>query len=409
MVNLMRRLSVTIIFFYTVTLFSQVKMDEVQFKKGKTSSRINVTIFDNVIYIPISINNNSPIDFVLDTGALEISTIEKNIATKMNLMSRKGGTLRGAGKNSVKFWLLENVKLSLPNIDILNPRLGTFSLTHMEPYWGKPKYGLLGGNILKELITEIDYINSILIFHKPDSFVYQGVGQKIPIEFITNAILIKAKLQINEGDKNIEGLFLVDTGVRNTFFNSPFTRKHKLIEKSKKIVENITGFGIGGVGFGKLSRLKSIEIGNYLISEPIVELTTDTEGIAASQQFDGIIGADILSRFKVIFDYTQGEVILEPNENFHNSFEYDKSGIYIIVNDDNKDLYKVAYVIKNSPAEIAGIVPGDVLLEVNDIPVSNYNYEQMKNYFKQEGKTITLKILRNNTTVKLNIKLEKLL
>ena len=409
MMNLMRRLSIIIIFFCTVTLFSQIKMDEVQFKKGKTSSRINVTIFDNVIYIPISINNNPPVDFVLDTGAPEISTIEKNIATKMNLKSRKGGTLRGAGKNSVKFWMLENVKLSLPDIDILNPRLGTFSLTHMEPYWGKPKYGLLGGNILKELITEIDYINSILIFHEPDSFVYQDVGQKIPIKLITNAVLIKAKIRINEGDKDIEGLFLVDTGVRNTFFNSPFTRKHKLIEKSKKIVENITGFGIGGIAFGKLSRLESIKIGNYLINEPIVELTTDTEGIVASQQFDGIIGADILSRFKAIFDYTRGEMILEPNENFHNPFEYDKSGIYLIVNDDNKDLYKVAYVIKNSPAEIAGIVPGDVLLEVNDIPVSHFNYEQMKNYFKQVGKTITLKILRNTTTMKLNIKLEKLL
>ena len=69
MMNLMRRLSVTIIFFYTFTLFSQIKMEEVQFKKGKTSSRINVTIFDNVIYIPVSINNNPPIEFVLDTGA----------------------------------------------------------------------------------------------------------------------------------------------------------------------------------------------------------------------------------------------------------------------------------------------------------------------------------------------------
>lgn len=130
--------------------------------------------------------------------------------------------------------------------------------------------------------------------------------------------------------------------MRNTFFNSPFTRTHKLIEKSQKIVENITGFGIGGVGFGKLSRLKSIKIGNYQIEEPIVELTTDSQGVAASKQFDGIIGADILSRFNVIFDYSRGEMILEPNENFHHSFEYDKSGIYFIVHEENKDLYEVA-------------------------------------------------------------------
>lgn len=60
-------------------------MDEIRFQKGKTSSKINVSIFDNVIYVPVSINNHSPLNFVLDTGAPEISIIEKNIATKMNL------------------------------------------------------------------------------------------------------------------------------------------------------------------------------------------------------------------------------------------------------------------------------------------------------------------------------------
>jgi len=394
---------------HTIPLFCQLKSSEVQFRKGITNSKIKVSIFDNVIYIPVSVNDNPPIDLVLDTGAPEITMIEKNIVTKMNIKTKKGGYLRGAGSKSVKFVLLEGVKLSLPSFKITGVRMAAISLTHMEPYWGKPKYGLLGGNILKHVVTEIDYINRYVTFFKPDQYLYKGSGEKIPIKFISNAILVKARIRINAEDDDFEGLFLIDTGVRNSFFNSHFVSKHQIIKNSKKWIENITGFGIGGEGFGKLSRIKTIQMGGYQISNPIIELTTDTKGIAASKEFDGIIGADLLSRFKVIFDYIRGEMILEPNKNFQNRFKYDTSGLYLIVDDKNKDFYKVAYVVKNSPAEIAGIAKGDILKQVNGNPVKNYNYEQIKNVFKQEGKTITLEILRDTFPKKFKIKLEKLL
>jgi membrane-associated protease RseP (regulator of RpoE activity) len=327
----------------------------------------------------------------------------------LNIKTIKGGYLRGAGTKSVKFVLLEDVKLTLPGIEVTGARMAAISLTHMEPYWGKPKYGLLGGNILKQVVTEVDYINRLVTFYKPDTYSYKGSGEKIPIKFVTNAILVKARIRINAEDDDVVGLFLIDTGVRNSFFNSPFVSKHQIIKKSKKWIENITGFGIGGEGFGKLSRINTIQMGQYRIRNPIIELTTDTRGIAASKTFDGIIGADLLSRFKVVFDYHRGEMIIEPNKNFQKAFKYDSSGLYLIVDDQDEDLYKVAYVVKKSPAESAGIRIGDVLLKVNENPVTDYNYEQVKNLFKQEGKTITLKILRNKVEKKVKIVLEKLL
>jgi membrane-associated protease RseP (regulator of RpoE activity) len=394
---------------YAAPLLGQAKTCEVLFTEGVSSSKIKVSIFDNVIYIPISVNDNSPIDFVLDTGAPEITTIEKGIITRMNIKTNKGGYLRGAGAKSLEFVWLEGVKLTLPNIKVLGARMAAHSLVHMEPYWGKPKYGLLGGNILKHVVTEIDYIKSYVRFYQPDKYIYKGNGQKIPIKFISNAVLVKARVCINAGEEDFEGLFLIDTGVRNTFFNSPFVRKHCILEKTKKTVENITGFGIGGEGFGKLSRIKTIQMGSYKIDNAIIELTTDTTGVAASKQFDGIIGADLLSRFKVIFDYKRGEMILEPNENFHDFYNYDMSGLYLIVNDMDKELYKVAYVVKDSPAEFAGIEKGDALVRVNGNPVKSYNYEQIKNVFKQVGETVTLDILRDTILKKFSIKLKKLL
>jgi hypothetical protein len=44
-----------------------------------------------------------------------------------------------------------------------------------------------------------------------------------------------------------------------------------------------------------------------------VELSRDKTGLFASSDFDGILGGEMLRRFKVIFDYSRQRVILEPN------------------------------------------------------------------------------------------------
>jgi hypothetical protein len=346
---------------------------------------------------------------VLDTGAPDLSIIDNKIVKEMKLRERKTGNLKGAGKSNQKFSFLENTTLSLPGIKITDARLGTFSMAFMEPYWGKPKFGLLGGNILSKVITEIDYVNKYVTFYSPDNYINQGISGKIPINIKENTIVIKAVICISEKYAPVTGRFIIDTAVRNSFFNSPFTKKFKFIERSEKIIENITGFGIGGEGFGKLGRVNYIQIGNNKISAPVIEFTTDTKGISASKEFDGIIGADILSRFNVVIDYTREEMRLTPNKNFSKPFEYDKSGLYFIKDDQHIGWYKIAYVIKNSPAAKAGIYKGDVLIEIDGKNTSHFNYEQIKNLLKKDEKIIKIKILHNNVVKNINLKPEKLI
>jgi hypothetical protein len=38
-----------------------------------------------------------------------------------------------------------------------------------------------------------------------------------------------------------------------------------------------------------------------------------TDGLLASEEFEGNIGSDVLRRFKVIFDYSRRVMILEPS------------------------------------------------------------------------------------------------
>jgi hypothetical protein len=92
----------------TASLFSQTKTVGVIFRERITSSKMDVSIFDNVIYIPISINNNSPVDFVLDTGAPDISIIESEITSKLELNTKRGGDLLNSttGRSSLYYLIL---------------------------------------------------------------------------------------------------------------------------------------------------------------------------------------------------------------------------------------------------------------------------------------------------------------
>jgi len=243
----------------------------------------------------------------------------------------------------------------------------------------------------------------------PADYKYNGDGVRIPVKIADGAVILNSDIKIGPGAKKIRGKFVVDTGVRNSFFNSYFTRINKIIEKSGTKLKNITGFGIGGPGFGIMSRIDSIDIGGYSIEGALIELTTDSTGFAASRRVDGIIGADILSRFTVIFDYSRSEMILEPNENFGTPFRYDMSGIYFILSKKHKGLYEAAHIVKNSPAEKTGIRKGDVITSVDGIPAGKFNYEQIKTYFKRAGKVVRIKIFRNNKELEFVIKLKKLL
>ena len=87
---------------------------------------------------------------------------------------------------------------------------------------------------------------------------------------------------------------------------------------------------------------------------------------------------------------------------------YKGIGIYM-VKDKETNKVKVLTPIKGSPAEKAGILPGDLILEVNDKKYSADEMEQMSKDIKgEEGTEVKLKLLRKGDQIELNIKRENI-
>ncbi len=381
----------------------------VKFTNGSRTEPLPVTIFDNVIYLPVQVNNSTWLDFVLDTGASDLTAVDEGVAKTQKFSMKRAGKVGGAGAEKVPTYTIESMMLSLPGLELNNFRLITIPLKRMEPYWGIKKDGLLGGDFLSKIVLQINYDKSTVSFSDPNCFNVSSGGQIIPLEIISRVPLCKAKITPEGSDQFIEGLFILDTGVRMTFFNTPFTSKNKLIEKSKRTVKNIVGFGIGGKAVGIVGRLGSIKIGNFTLENPIAQLCNEMKGVEASTDFDGIIGADILSRFHVIFDYTHKHLILEKNSRHHEAFEYDMSGIYFITEGPRNDIFKVVNVIEHSPAERAGIKIDDIITAVNGKPMSSYTMDSLKKILKQINRTVHLTLRRKDAVRECELTLERLL
>jgi hypothetical protein len=63
-------------------------------------------------------------------------------------------------------------------------------------------------------------------------------------------------------------------------------------------------------------RVQAIRLGGFVVSMPLTQFSQNTSGIFAVPYSTGTIGAQMLRRFTVIFDYPHGQMILEPNEHF---------------------------------------------------------------------------------------------
>ena len=68
-----------------------------------------------------------------------------------------------------------------------------------------------------------------------------------------------------------------------------------------------------------VGRLPNLQLGHFTLTDPVVHFAQDQKGAFASSDFSGVIGGELLRRFKVIFDYAHKQMILEIRTKVHDS------------------------------------------------------------------------------------------
>ena len=379
-----------------------------RFERGDSVVVAGVQIFDRVVYLPVRVSGAGPFTFVLDTGAGPFSAIDQSVADSLGFGSEffvSGGG--GAGEEETRINRVDSLSVSVDELSFEPRMLIGIPLHRMDPHWGKRKDGLIGGDLLSTLVIRIDYVRPALILHDARSYEYKGPGEAIPLQVLNN-IFVSAEVLLYDRDEPIKAFMMVDTGVRITTFNDPFSRASGLREQSPATTQGVTGFGLAGVSRGVVGRVRGIRLGSILIENPVTVFSTDQRGAFADTSFSGIIGADILSRFDVVFDYSRQRMFLEKNARFADPCKFDMSGLRFVMEGPRFAVLKVFSLFDGSPAAEAGFQPGDVVTAIDGRAASTFTRESLRSYLEREGADVRFTIRRGDVTRDIGLRLRRL-
>jgi hypothetical protein len=420
-----------------------------EFKIANNKSRIVIPfqLINNLVFIPLEVNGEK-LTFLLDTGVKETILFSLNNGEEISINNVELIKLRGLGDNRV----IEGYKSSNNAVQIKGFKDENHEIYivldqefNFSSQIGIPVNGIIGYHFFRNNLIEINYSKKKIIIYntkKKPKFL-----QKISKRNHKDSISIELSKpyifsNIIQNDKKIVSKLLLDSG------NSDALWLFNTVPLPEKTIDDFLGLGFSGNVYGKRGRITSIEFGKHLFKKPLVTFpdSTSTKNISFVENRVGSIGGEILSRFKIVFDYQNSALYTSPNTTVYEPFNFNMSGIqvehsglewvddsyqkniggvkisfdktsYDVAGKENlqlkfklKPTFRIAELRPNSEAEKAGLKKGDKILELNGRLSHDLNITKINQLLKsEEGKTIDLRIERNGVEIKVSIQLKKII
>jgi len=165
--------------------------------------------------------------------------------------------------------------------------------------------------------------------------------------------------------------------------------------------------GASGQSRNWRGRVSQLQFGSFDIDHPIATFSAATTGSEADGSHDGVLGGEILHRFSVTLDYSQRQMILEPNSALNDPYEDDMSAARLAAEGPDFKTIMVENVNDGTAASEAGIKTGDITEAVDDKSVEVLSLEQIKQMFKRDGARYLLRIRRGQSLIFLTIRIHR--
>lgn len=370
---------------------------------------MSFSLVKNLVIVPIYINGKGPFNFILDTGVGPMIITDPTLTDSIPLKVARTIKVSGLGQGNEIDAFVSNdvsVKLGQAYMDQIPTAILKKDILGLSSYVGTKIYGLLGYYFFNSFLVEISYSSKKLRFREPGAGG-KIKGQRIPIEIINSKPYVSLGIESPElGKLNIKAL--VDNGASHAISLERLNEMPFPIPKTA--IQANLGVGMSGHIYGSIGRLSTISIGgftlkNVLASYPIYD---DVAAKVFLKDRNGNLGADILSRFNVVFDYEDKSIYLKKGSHFNRPFEHDMSGIEVYLQDGKIRQYFVSRIEPGSPAEQAGIKVDDELVYINLQAASSFNLDEINNIFKSaDGRFVILSIYRNKALMVKTFKLKQ--
>ncbi|MCP4902859.1 MAG: PDZ domain-containing protein, partial [bacterium] len=379
----------------------KVEIDDFVIADGATSITLPFELLNNHIYVEAMVNDGKHGRFLVDTGGVNLLTA--SAATTFGIESQGAIQGRGVGEETVDVSVAQIESFTFGGITLSDQTFFVIPLAEVQAAEGVAFDGLIGFEVFKRFIVEIDYVSGQLTLTRPEAFEYSGKGVSIPFKFDNRTPIVEGTVA------SVPATFSIDTGSRSTLDLFPqFVATHDLEKTLRPRFEALSGWGVGGGVRSKLAAGATLRLGEVEIPDVVTAFSQQQEGAFADTYLAGNIGGGVLKRFTVTFDYGNKVMILEPNSQFDNPEPYDRSGMWLNAQD---DVFKVFDVTAGGAADAAGVHVGDLVIAVNGTESNKLTLPALRESFRLEppGTTFTLTLVSDDGQREAQLGLKNLL
>ncbi len=323
------------------------------------------------IYLRGTINGVET-EMLLDSGA-GMTVLDKAFAESIGVASAGEVTARGTSGESTAS-IAQEINLQVGTLELSGISAAVIDLSHISSRIGRPMPVIFGKEVFHALVVDVDYPGSRIRFLESEGFTYEGPGKRLG--------LFPAEGGHKQLEISVEGLsparVTLDTGSGAALdLFGPYVDENRLLENRQTVSEALTG-GVGGVVVQKVTSLSEIEIAGYTLKDVPVGIARTEAGAFDTRRSAGNLGAGILKRFRVFFDYARSCLWLEPTEaTLAEPFTRERSGLQV---GREGDALQVYFVAPGSPAAGGDWKVGERIVAVDGQPVGTEYREEIDRF-----------------------------
>ena len=206
------------------------QMLNIDLLQNKPSAEIPFRSVNNLILIPVLLDNLIPLEFLLDTGVRTPILTDRVYSDVLNINYDRVLSLKGAGEaNDVHAYVASNVKMLLPNVQVTNQPMLVLEEDYLNlgSQLGVPVHGIIGYELFARFVVKIDYDRNVLVLYEPEKFKAPRGYTRLDLTIENAKPYLQAEIIDQTGKSHILK-FLIDTGASHALLLHSHTDKKNI-------------------------------------------------------------------------------------------------------------------------------------------------------------------------------------